>query len=87
MRNNIKAIIYVVVGFSLTLLVGVLAFMMWLSPTFLPVYINGEFVIGNRILRIFLYLVMFAIMIGLFVLANYGLDFLIKKVRRNLRRR
>lgn len=87
MRNNLKAIIYVIVGISLSAVVGVLIFLMWQSGTFLPVYIHGEYVMGNKILRIFLYTLMFIVMVGLLALAKYGLDFLVKKARKNLRRR
>ena len=86
-KNSIKAILYTVVGFLGSIASAFLGAMMWFSSTFLPVYINGEFVLANRILRSVLYLIIAVVAVSFFALCDYGSDFLLKKVKRNLRRR
>ena len=49
------AVLYVVVGFIICSTAVILAGMMWLSSSFLPIYVGGEFVLGNRILRYAIY--------------------------------
>lgn len=87
MSNTSKALIYTVVGVVGILINFVFAVWLWFSGTFLPVYIEGNFILGNRIFRLFLYLVIFVLLIQMFRLTAYGYNFLIKKIHRKLRRR
>ncbi len=87
MKNNIKALVYVVAGM---IIVGLSAFAivkMWLSNTFLPVYVGNNYILGMQLLRYFLYAVLFALAIAAMYLLTYGAQFLIKKLRRKLKRR
>lgn len=55
--------------------------LMWLSSKFIPVYVNGEYVLANQIVRYILYLVFFG-------MALYGFAYLASdKEKKNRRRR
>ena len=54
--------------------------LMWLSSKFIPVYVNGEYVLANQIVRYMLYLVFF-------VLAIYGFAYLASSPKKKNRRR
>lgn len=86
-KNNIKAVIYAVAGFivSVSSILGMI--FMYLSGKFLPVYVKGTYVVGNRVLRWELYLILLVLAIAAGVLSAYGIDFLTKKFRKNKRRR
>lgn len=87
MSNTIKAVIYTIVGVVGIIINFVFAIRLWFSGTFLPVYVGGNFILGNRIFRLFLYFVIFAVLIQLFRLTAYGYKFLNKKIHRKLKRR
>lgn len=87
MSNTIKALIYTVVGIVGILINFVFAIRLWFSGTFLPVYIGRNFILGNRVLRLFLYFVIFVLLIQMFRLTAYGYNFLNKKIHKKLRRR
>lgn len=87
MSNTIKAVIYTLVGFVASVSCGIFIIWMYLSGTFLPVYVEGNFILGNRIFRLFLYALVFAILVQCIKLTLYGYNFLIKKIRRKLKRR
>ena len=57
---------------------------MWFSSKFIPVYVNGEYILANQIVRYVLYGVFF-------VMALYGFAYLVseepKKKKRRRRRR
>ena len=53
---------------------------MWLSEKFIPVYVNGEYILANQIVRYILYLVFLG-------MALYGLAYLAKPKKKNRRRR
>ena len=70
-----------------TILMGVSTMMivlMWFSSKFIPVYVNGEYILANQIVRYVLYGVFF-------VMALYGFAYLVseepKKKNRRRRRR
>lgn len=86
-KNIVKATLYSALG-----LLGVLASMitimlMYLSGEFLPVYVQNTYVIGNKIVRMELYIVLAVIFILSVKLAAYGIRFLTKKFHKILRRR
>ena len=78
-KNDIKAIAYIVVGFVVALVAVLGMIAMYLSGTFLPVRIGSTYVVGNRIVRYLLYVLLLVIMIFSICLAEYGINFLIKK--------
>ena len=53
---------------------------MWFSSKFVPVYVNGEYILANQIVRYVLYLVFFGI-------ALYGFAYLVSEPKKNRRRR
>lgn len=81
-RNIIKAIIYVIGGTVLTFASGFLAMLMYLSNTFLPVYVGSTYVVGNQLLRYLLYLVLAVIFVASIALVEYAIKYLSKKVKR-----
>ena len=87
MRNTTKAVLYVFIGVftSIALLIGVVYLL--LSGTFLPVYVGKTYVIGNQILRYLLYAVLFIGIILSAKLADYGMNYLIKRFHKKLKRR
>lgn len=86
MKNNIKAIAYIGVGFvgAVLFLVGITK--MWLSAKFLPVYVGTTYVIGNQILRYFLYALLIVGVALSVKLADYGMSFLVKRFHKTRRR-
>lgn len=86
-KNNIKAVIYAVAGFivSVSSMLGMI--FMYFSGKFLPVYVKGTYVVGNRVLRLELYIILFVVTIAAGALSAYGIEFLTKKPRKNKRRR
>lgn len=85
MNASVKAKIYVVVGMIMTTASLMGMALMYLSPTFLPVYVKDTYVIGQQICRYALYAVLFVIFVLSVALADYGLSFLIKKLQRKRR--
>lgn len=86
-KNMLRAIGYSMLGFIVSF-AGLLGMVyMYLSNTFLPVYIKGTYVIGNRILRYELYAILFVISMASLKLSLDGIEYLIKKFQRNKRRR
>lgn len=85
-KNIIKAMVYVVVGIT-GIALAILAFAaMYLSGTFLPVYVGKTFVLGNRIIRTTIYISLLVFTILSAILADYGAKFLIKKIHKIRRR-
>lgn len=87
MRNTTKAVLYVFIGVvaSIALIMG--GVYLFLSGTFLPVYVGGTYVIGNQILRYILYAVLLVGIILSAKLADYGISYLIKRFHKKLKRR
>lgn len=86
-KNIVKALIYSVTG--ITIVIATIIFLLFLRFTgsFLPVYIGGEYIRKNWIIRLFLYIVTpLAIPLG-YMLSGYGVKFLIKRFLKNRRRR
>lgn len=86
-KNIVKAGVYSVGGITLAILSIMAMIEMYLSTKFLPVYVNNTFVLGNKVLRYELYILL---IVGLFLsakIAAYGISFLIKKVHKEIRRR
>lgn len=71
--NKITATIMMMVSIMMICL-------MWFSSKFVPVYVNGEYVLANQIVRYVLYLVFF-------VLAIYGFAYLVSSPKKKNRRR
>ncbi len=86
-KNDIKALGYVVTGIITTILSTLAIAKMWLSTTFIPVYVGKNYILGRQLLRYFLYGVLFVIAIASLYLVSYGAEFLIKRLQRRLRRR
>lgn len=87
-KNNIKrAVIYAVAGFIVSIISMLGMIFMYFSDKFLPVYVKGTYVVGNRVLRWELYVILFIVTIVAGALSAYGIDFLTKKSRKNKRRR
>lgn len=86
-KNIIKAVLYIVGGFAIALLAILGMIAMFLSSTFLPVYVGASYVIVNRILRYALYAILLVVIILSICLADYGMKFLIKKFHKNLKGR
>lgn len=86
MKNNVKAMMYVVTGgiVSLAAINGFVA--MLLSGSFLPVYVGSTYVVGNKILRYMLYAALVVVIILSAKLAAYGMKYLNKKFRKIRRR-
>ena len=77
-KNIVKAVIYSVIGIAIV--IGAVIFLLFLRFTgsFLPVYIGGEYILRNWIIRLFLYIVTpLTIPLG-YMLSWYGVKFLIK---------
>ena len=53
---------------------------MWFSSKFVPVYVNGEYILANQIVRYVLYLVFFG-------MALYGFAYLVAEPKKKNRRR
>lgn len=86
MKNNSKAMVYVVLGFVGAILCIWGIAKMWLSTKFLPVYVGTTYVIGNQILRYFLYALLIVGVALSVKLADYGISFLLKRFRKTGRR-
>ena len=85
-KNIVKAIIYSVTGIAIV--IGAVIFLLFLRFTgsFLRVYIGGEYILRNWIIRLFLYIVTpFTIPLG-YMLSWYGVKFLIKRFLKIKRR-
>lgn len=87
MRNTTKAVVYIITGAIIFIasLIGVV--FLFLSGTFLPVYVGKTYVIGNQILRYILYAVLLVGIILSAKLADYGISYLIKRFHKKLKRR
>lgn len=86
MKNNIKAMAYVGMGFTGVLFSLTAIIAMYFSTTFLPVYIGKVYVIGNQLTRYALYAMLIVITALSAKLADYGISFFIKKIRKIKRR-
>ena len=71
---------------TITLIVSIMLIeCMWFSSKFIPVYVNGEYILANQIIRYALYMVLFGMVL-------YTLAYLVseskskKKIRRRRRR-
>lgn len=60
-RSKKIAIMYIFLGTIFFLVVLLLIDLMWLSGNFLPCYIGGKLVLGNKILRYAIYAFLFYI--------------------------
>lgn len=74
-RNTIMAAMFIIGGIVIALLTIYLAAGMWLSGTFLPVYIAGQYVIGNQIVRYMLYFLLFAVFVLAVMLILNGCNY------------
>jgi len=85
-KNLKKAIIIALIGVvgSISCILSITA--MYMSATFLPVYIGSVYVIGNQIVRYVLYAMLLGALILSVMLANHGISFIIKKFRKIKRR-
>lgn len=54
-RKTRLAVSYIIFGSIFFLAAVLLIVMMWLSGSFLPIYVGGQFILGNRILRYAIY--------------------------------
>ena len=73
MMNKITATIMMMVS-------TIMVCLMWLSDKFIPIYVNGEYILANQILRYTLY--------GVFiVMALYGFAYLVSEPEKKNRRR
>ncbi len=86
-KNDIKALVYVVAGIITAILSIYAMAKMWLSATFLPVYVGKNYIFGRQLLRYFLYAVLFALAIAAMYLATYGAKFLIKRLHKKIKGR
>lgn len=86
MKNNIKAMVYVIIGITVAILSVFGIVSMYFSGTFLPVYVGNVYVISNQIIRYVLYAMLTGITILSAKLADYGTKFLIKKFHKIRRR-
>ena len=64
----------------LTVVSVMMAVLMWVSDKFIPVYVNGEYILANQIVRYGLYGVFF-------VMALYGFAYLVSEQKKKNRRR
>lgn len=71
--NKITATIMMMVSIMMICL-------MWFSSKFVPVYVNGEYILANQIVRYVLYLVFFG-------MALYGFAYLVAEPKKKNRRR
>lgn len=86
-KNIVKAGVYSVGGITLAIWSIMAMVEMYISTRFLPVYINNTFVLGNKLLRVEIYILLFVGLILSAKIAAYGISFLIKKFHKILRRR
>ena len=78
----VVAVTYIYLGIAFTVGAVTLIFMMYLSGTFLPVYVGKSYILGNQILRYMLYGLLGAIIFFSAKLAKYGAQYLIRKFQR-----
>lgn len=86
MKNNIKAMVYVVVGITVATLSVFGIASMYFSETFVPVYVGNVYVISNQIVRYGIYAMLAVITILSAKLADYGTKYLIKRFHKIRRR-
>ena len=66
---------------TITLIVSIMLMeCMYFSSKFIPVYVNGEYILANQIVRYVLYGVFF-------VMALYALAYLVSEPKKKIRRR
>jgi uncharacterized membrane protein len=87
MKNIIKATLYVLIG--TVGIIGALVFVgySFFSTKFIPVYVGNTYVLGNQLVRYLLYFIAIIIIMFSYVMANYGLEFLIKKFKSHSKKR
>lgn len=85
-KRMIQATMLGVGGFLIAIIFAFLGMRMWLSGTFLPVYVKGVYVIGNQLLRYFLYLVIFVIFLLSTYVACIGWNYLWFRLKRAMKR-
>jgi uncharacterized membrane protein len=87
MKNIIKATLYVLIG--TVGIIGALVFVgySFFSSTFIPVYVGSTYVLANQLVRYMLYFIALVVIMFSYVLAGYGLDYLIKKFKSHSKKR
>ena len=62
MKKNIKrrvlALVFMMVCFGVTVASGLGIALMWTSSTFIPVWVNGSYILENQIVRYIVYVVL-----------------------------
>lgn len=81
MRKSIKAVAYVVGGFTVSGLSFLGILYMYFS-TILPVYVGSTYVVGNQILRYMIYALLTGIGFLSVWVTSYGMKYLIKRFRK-----
>ncbi len=69
-----------IIAAVLTVVSTMMVVLMWLSDKFIPVYVNGKYILANQVVRYGLYGVFF-------VMALYGFAYLVSEPKKNRRRR
>lgn len=86
MKNNIKAVVYVVLGVLGMIICAISMISMYFSSTFIPVYVGKTYVISNQLIRYAVYAILIVIAVLSAMLADYGSEYLTKKFHKHGRR-
>ena len=85
MKKRILALVFMVVCFVIAALSFSGIFFMWRSATFIPVYVNGQYILANKLVRYIVYGVLAIVCIAGFFGTMYYLDILTAKPKRRRR--
>lgn len=85
MMKKMVTTMMMAMAISLLGILGIIA--MYFSSTFIPVYVNGQYIIANQIIRYVIYFILFFTVIISFLISVKLLDKIQKRRRRNARRR
>lgn len=86
-KKRILAFVFMTVCFCITVASGLGITMMWTSSTFIPVWVNGIYVLANQIVRYIVYVVLAIISVMALRGTLYYLDKLTPKRRRRINKR
>ena len=85
-KRRVLAFVFMSICFILTEASGLGIALMWQSKVFIPVYVWGQYILANKILRYIVYGVLAIVCIAGFFGTMYYLDILTAKPKRRLRK-
>lgn len=86
MKKRMLAFIFMTICFVIAALSFSGIFFMWRSATFIPVNVNGKYILANQLVRYIVYGVLAIVCIAGFFGTMYYLDILTAKPKRRLRK-